>query len=241
MKKIYLSLFAVASLAHGEFITDTELSGNIWLGESSNSFQATGGDEIELENMGSIEGVNFSLAVDAKTVRKLPNIKFQYTSIGNGDTTHLSRDLNYNEVNFDKNQKVETTYEADIVDLIFYSDIKKDLKGFDIDLGGGLRYIDSSLEVKECSKEAKASFDQIVPTLYAKAEYPVKKVIPALEVIYSPIDKQHLDVKLSLGYDFTKSLGVDLGYRFNQIEPDVDDLKSDVVTDGLYLGVDYNF
>ncbi len=241
MKKIYIVVL-LASFLYGDIVKHTEIEASAWRGESSKTFQAKG-DVVDLGDMGSVDGTTPSVAVDIQTISNKPNVKLQYTKINNEDTTVLTKDLTYNDAHLYKNEKVKTTYDADIWDFILYKNIQNTKPTLDLDLGMGLRYIDSSLELKECSKESKSSFKEYTPILYARADYGVEKNNLALigQLIYSPIDKQHIDLKTAVGYDYNKKIRAELGYRFLKVEPDDNNIKSDIVTKGAYIGLTYSY
>jgi len=242
MNKIYLSLFTIASLAQGEALKEVEINIDAWQGESTHSFQAVG-DKIDLGEMGNIEGTSPSIAIDMKAIDKPLNLKLQYTKIDNDDTTIATSNINYNDAVIFAGQKIKTTYKADIYDMILYGDIVENKKGWDWDLGLGVRYVDNSFEIRECSRHSTTDISDIFPMLYTKVEYGFTAVDAYLkgELIYSPINTQHIDGKVALGYDISDNFDIEAGYRLLKIKPDITKIKSDVVTKGAYLGLGYTF
>lgn len=220
-----------------------EVGLELWDENTKGTFQ-NNGTVIDFKDRGFKSSLNPSAYLNIKTTGKKPNLKLRYSKIKNSKKGPLGSDLTLNGLNYFTNQDLKLGYNADIFDLILESDVvkKKEIFNkstiFDLDLGVGARYIDGDLSITQCAQNTETAFTQLVPIVYARSELHSKsnsKTKLITQLVYSPSKTQHLDAKLGVTHNFTKTSKWEIGYRYNQTK-NIDGHKVNAKTRGLYLG-----
>ena len=241
MKKIYISLFALATLVQGETFSSVELQLEGWQTGIYGNFQNTG-SIIDLKERGLEKKISPSIGLDLKGANQYVNFKLGYTKISSDGKKILASDIQHNGVNFDRGEMQKSTVDLDIIDAIYYiSKPEDDL--VDLDIGIGLRYIDGSFETKVCSKETTSSFDKYFPIGYLRVEVTPQwagSVKWINQLIMSPTDDIHMDIRTALKTNVYNDISFEAGYRHNQFNTN-DGYNADIVAQGVYGALSYKF
>lgn len=116
-----------------------------------------------------------------------------------------------------------------------------------LDMGLSVKYFDGYSRFNYPSQgfDDTSQFDDWVPMLYAQAQFdlPFTGFSAATTVEALSFDDNHVtDVDLALKYQHKTGLGADLGYRSLDVNlKNSNSFKSDLKSDGFYLGLNYNF
>ena len=241
MKKIYLSCFALATLMQAETFSSIEIQLEGWQTGIYGTFQNEG-SSIDLKERGLEEEISPSLVLDLKGTNQYVNFKLGYTKIANEGKKVLASDMQHNGVNFDRDEMQKSTVDLDVIDAIYYiSKPEDDL--VDLEVGAGLRYVDGSFQTKVCSKETTSSFDKYFPIGYVRIEVTPSwagSVKWVNQLIMSPADDVHVDVRTALKANIYNDIDLEVGYRHNQFNTN-DGYDANIMAQGMYGALSYKF
>jgi len=239
MRTILLSLLTISALSAdvGQTI-EVQLDG--WNANASGTFQDNG-SVIDLKERGFEHKATPSLSVDFNGEGLLKNFKLNYTHIGQDSKKALTADMQQNGVDFYDKEMSKATVKLDVVDALYYVDAAQD-DLVEVDVGLGFRYINGSYETKICSKQTKTEFDKFVPIGYLGVNvYP--SWLPAIwtsELILSPTNTEHIDVRTALKKEVYDNINLEIGYRTSKFYIS-DGYRENINSKGLYVGASYKF
>ena len=240
MKTILLSLLTISALS-ADVVQSTEIQLEGWQTGTYGTFQ-NAGSVIDLKERGLEKEISPSLVLDLKGTNQYVNFKLGYTKIANEGKKVLASDMQHNGVNFDRGELQKSTLDLDIIDAIYYiSKPEDDL--VDLEVGAGLRYVNGSFQTKVCSKETTSSFDKYFPIGYVRIEVTppwTESLKWVNQLIMSPTDDIHMDIRTALKTDIYNDIGLEVGYRHNQFNTN-DGYDSDIVSQGMYGALSYKF
>jgi len=239
MRTILLSLLTISALS-ADVGQTIEVQFDGWNANASGTFQDNG-SVIDLKERGFEHKVTPSLSIDFNDEGLLKNFKLNYTHIGQDSKKALTSDMQQNGVNFDDTEMAKSTVELDVLDAIYYVDAAKD-DLVEVDLGLGVRYVNGSYETKICTKRTTTEFDKFIPIGYLGVNvYP--SWLPAIwtsELILSPINTEHIDVRTALKKEVYDNINLEIGYRANKFHIS-DGYSANINSKGVYVGASYKF
>lgn len=176
----------------------------------------------------------------------LPNIKLRHTPMDLSGSGNVSREFTFRGETYSANADVDSSLQLDQTDFILYYELLDNWVS--LDLGANIKYIDGELNVTGTSAGATASetlsFSAPIPMLYGRAlaALPFTGLSVGAEasgIAYS--GNNLVDASAFLRYE-VMVLGVEAGYRYQQLElDDVDDVSADIEISGPYLGLYADF
>ena len=240
MKTILLFILTISALFADMAQSTTEIQLDGWYAKDTGSFQ-NNGSVINLNERGFDSKIAPYISVDFNGKGKYKNFKLDYTHIKQDSKKVLTADMQQNGVNFDRDEITKSTLDLDIVDAIYYIDAGK-VKQTEIKVGVGLRYVDGSYQTQICSKRAKTNFDMVTPIGYVELNM-TPTWLPAVwtnELILSPTNDEHIDVRTALKKEIHKNINAEIGYRANEYDRK-DGYKAYIISKGFYFGMSYKF
>ncbi len=129
-------------------------------------------------------------------------------------------------------------------DLMLYYEVLDNW--LNLDLGLSFKYFDGYQRFQyQNSIDDESDFDDLIPMAYVKGQIdlPFTGFSALVTVEALSFDSNHVtDLDLAVRYENALGLAADLGYRNFDIDlKEINDYKSDLAADGLYLGVSFNF
>ena len=181
-------------------------------------------------------------------VPALPNVRLEYTPIEFSGTSITG--FEYEGTNFTSGAK--STLSMDQYDAIFYYNILDNTGWTTIDVGLDVKYIDTSFQASQGVNSVSQSDDITLPMAYARVRFEIPATDIGLEgdikyVSYKSSDVYDYRIKVDYTVDLTAvDLGVEVGYRFQNINVEHNDFSSldatgDIHISGLYAGVMVRF
>ncbi|MET0029734.1 MAG: TIGR04219 family outer membrane beta-barrel protein [Candidatus Thiodiazotropha sp.] len=225
------------------------LDAGIWNVDSSGSLSDTTKDEMQNFELGSKGTGVFSLAFE-HPIPVIPNFMLRTNDLSAEDTTRLTRNFTYDDVEYSANSDVNVEFNIQSSDFVFYYEVfDNDVLSFDFGLN--LKYLDGDIrfDSKDSNASSKDHFKGYVPMLYGAAQVG----IPATRFsVYGDMnvlsigDHTLQDYQAGVAFGLVESTPVDIrlkgGYRRFSLElDDLEGVYTDWTFDGLYLGVQADF
>lgn len=125
-----------------------------------------------------------------------------------------------------------------------------DNPGVTLDLGAGFRFfsveVDTLLEAGggALSRRSNAADDWVVPVIAARVEVPFNEtwfVEGSADWGATDADTQTWQAYAGVGYRFNESWSTELGYRYMEVEKDIDGLNTELGLGGPQIGFTYRF
>jgi outer membrane protein len=115
-----------------------------------------------------------------------------------------------------------------------------------LDLGLSAKYFDGYMRFNyESEINDELDFDHLIPMLYVKAQFDLPFTgfsVAATAQALSFDSNKVTDIDLAMKYQSNFGLGADIGFRTLDVDlRNINSFKSDLQTDGFYLGINYNF
>jgi outer membrane protein len=183
--------------------------------------------------------LNFYVAFE-HPVPFLPNLKLQQNNIQAAGLIPVSDD------NYLNGQEIPVMGDIDLThtDLMLYYELLDNW--VNLDLGLSIKYFNGYSQFKyESLIDDKSKFDDLIPMLYAKAQFDLPLTgfsVAATAEALSFDSNKVTDIDLALKYQNKIGFGADLGYRVLDVDlKNINNFKSDLQVDGFYLGGHFEF
>lgn len=201
--------------------TDADLESGLLLGDDSQGFF----------------WVNFEHPIPG-----LPNIGLMRTQIGGSGSGTINTSFTFGGTTYNAGDSITSNLEINQTDLILYYELV-DIVKVQFDLGLMIKYIDGTAQATNQTSGLTESvdFEGVMPMLYANASFglPFTGFSVGLEgsaIGYS--GHSLVDVRAKVAYRTKAGLGLELGYRRQQLKlDDLDSFSSDLDFSGTYFGV----
>jgi outer membrane protein len=201
-----------------------------------------GGDYIDLDSVFDIDKENdfrFYLAADLDTPWA-PHLEVSYTRAStDGDGTLFTTIFDH------------ITFEGDVVGELSLDHTEITI-GYDIyegpvdvDIGFALRFFDAEVILtNEQGRSGRLAIDDTVPLLYGKVDYALPGRGMSMRAdgrFIKYADDEVLDLRLALRWQAPASLGLELGYRYMDIDYGLSGGLLEATVEGLYGGIFWQF
>lgn len=113
-----------------------------------------------------------------------------------------------------------------------------------LDVGLTVRSVSATVDTKQNGVSHSDSAAFALPMLYvaAEAKLPFTGLKANADIKYLGFgDNKYMDSKAKLTYEVIKGLGVEAGYRYQQLKLNKFDIDADVTFKGPFVGMNYNF
>lgn len=178
----------------------------------------------------------------------LPNVRLEYTPMEFSGTSTTGFD--YDGTSFTSGAK--STLNMDQYDAIFYYNVLDNTGWTTIDLGLDIKYIDTSFQASQGVNSVSQSDGIALPMAYARLRFEIPATDIGLEgdmkyVSYKGSNVYDYRIKADYSFDLSViDLGIEAGYRFQNINVDHNDFSSldttgDIHISGFYAGVMVRF
>jgi len=255
-----LALVACFSVVSQADVLRVEMGAGTWQQDISGTIDYKNLTPFEAEDLGYDKEMQPYLWLNFRhPIPILPNIRLEYTDIDFSGTS--SSPIEYDNVRFLSGSK--STTQLTQYDLILYYNILDETAFTTFDIGLDVKYMDFNFDVKgqgqiiiptSAAVAQKVSEDEqlIVPLLYARLRFDLPFDIGIeSDVKYMKYKSSDItDARIKLDYVLVDILpidvGLELGYRFENITINEDDISSfDVSTDidvkGVFFGAVVKF
>jgi outer membrane protein len=171
----------------------------------------------------------------------IPNILVQRTVIDADSNGILN--ANFDGVAFDG--PVQSTIDLTHTDATLYYEILDNW--ISLDVGLTARFFEEGFEIKQTDtvgKDASLDVDEVIPMIYAaiKFDLPLTGLYVGADgngIKYD--DDTILDLKANIGWESSIGLGIELGYRYFDIQYEDNQEEADVTIEGPYAGLFFHF
>lgn len=243
---VLLLLVSTASQAAGVPLIDFRAQVGYWGAEPSGTV-ASGGDDFHLQDDLNLErdGSGFVMGEIEHPVPLLPNVRLRHRTLDDEANGTITSTREFGPVQFQNNQQVHSSYDLEMTDATFYYSPLNNW--ISIDLGITARHLDLQVELENRSsnqrEQAGGSVWLPMGHLAARFDLPLTGVYAGGEVnAISAGDESMEDMRVTLGWQTTSNLGVEIGYQRMEFETDeVDDLRADVEFEGPYAAATLRF
>ena len=223
------------------------VGGGNWDRDLSGRFADEGSQSFDLVNDTGLSGASSSYlyAQLEHPVFLLPNIRLERSSFDDDGRGSVQRAFSFQGQSFTINEPVDSTLEIEQTDIIAYYSVLDTL--VDLDLGLDVRLIDADVSIRSqnTNQEASESISAPIPMGYAAVRVDVPGTGAWVRAQGSGIGFQgnsFIDTRAMLGYTLGIGIGVELGYRRQELEiDDIDGIDGDVTIEGGFAGVHYAF
>jgi outer membrane protein len=246
MRNISKILLAIALLgtASQADVLRVEVGAGIWNQEPEGHIQYQDSPSFSESDVGYSDENRMYVLVNIKhPVPVLPNIRLEYTPMEFSGTSTIP--FNYKNTAFLAG--AQSTFNIDQYDAVLYYNILDNTGWSTVDLGLDVKYIDTSFDASDSNSAISEGGSIVLPMAYARV-----RVEPATGigfegdikyVSYKSSDVYDYRVKVDYTFDLTAvDLGIEVGYRFVNINIDHNDFSSldttgDIHVSGFYAGV----
>ncbi len=257
MKRYSLSFVAAAFLAFGTMQAQADtIGGEIAVG---GWYHDPGGWILYPNDLGDENKVDADddLNLDSQTdiylraklehpVPLLPNIRLAYNRTETSGDGRIEKDFQFGDIVFSGGRDISSDAKLDSYDGTLYYELVD--TGVDLDLGLTVRYFDGYVKVtdKGTGESDSTDIDFVAPMLYGNFRLP----LPFLEGLsvgaegnWITYDGSTLyDIQADARYTFPMGLGLEVGYRYENIElDDVEDTDADIDIQGVFFGAIWDF
>ena len=190
-------------------------------------------------NFNNNSDLNFFFSLE-HPVPFLPNFKLQQNNIQGSGLIPIQ------DPNFLNGRSVMLRGDVDLshTGLTLYYEILDNW--LNLDLGLSVKYFDGYTRFKyQDIIDDETNFDDLIPMLYAQAQFDLPLTgfsVAATAEALSFDSNKVTDLDVALKYQNKLGFGVDLGFRSLDVDlKNINSFKSDLTTDGFYLGANFNF
>ena|SRR5690625_271620 len=235
------AVLALLPLSSHALLFNGEVGVAAWNQSLSGTAQSNGGEEVNVDNDLGLDGDVNGFVWAAFEPRLLPNVRLRYTPMsfdGKENRTFQLLDQNWDG-------DVETDVTLDQADVTVYFTPLNNV--VTLGLGLNVKLISGHFEMTGEAQAApgvtqseRVSLDVPLPMLYAHAGLSLPFTglsgkVEAMGISYD--DNRLIDVTAGVRYRLMPLINLELGYRYQDIQVEEDDLEVDLKVDGLYLGV----
>lgn len=241
-----LLITSTAAQAAGAPLIDFRAQVGYWGAEPTGTV-ASGDDDFRVQDDLNLDrnGSGFVMGEIEHPIPVLPNIRLRHRALDDQADGTVTTSRTFGSVTFSSNQRVHSSYDLEMTDATFYYSPLNNW--ISIDLGLTARHLDMQVELEDRSsnrrEEAGGSVWLPMGHLAARFDLPLTGVYAGGEVnAVSAGDSSMEDVRVTLGWQTTSNLGVEIGYQRMAFETDeVDDLRADVEFEGPYAAATVRF
>jgi membrane-associated phospholipid phosphatase len=196
--------------------------------------------------------ITASVAFD-KIFKERHNLKLRYAPFEGRDIGTVDDDTIFDGVVIPAHSDVHSVYRSGDLRLRYAYDFVPQSR-FRAQLGGGLTYIDTKIElfpadlsasrlVIDVNGGAKVCSRGVLPILYTKLGVDFTMLIGLyVEADWMDhSDDSYLDTAAKLRFQVNPKWDLALGYRVSQVKVDLDDSRNDVEVEGALIHVGYSF
>jgi len=239
--------------AQADFIR-VEAGGGLWNNEIAGTAQYDGSTAFDASTLGySDESKAYLWAFIKHPIPIVPNLRVEYAKI---DYSGSATGDYYWDGNTYPAGSTSTT-ELSQLDAILYYNILDNTAWITLDLGLDIKYIDASLTGQSTVSGTTQSYDTsdtiVLPLAYGRARFEIPMIDIGIEgeakyITYK--DSSLLDYSIKADYTLVNVLpfdvGLEVGYRFEKLDLDSNDIGSlnstlDLEIDGLFAGAVVRF
>lgn len=224
--------------------------GAYWLPDLSGDIRVdaggVSGTQIDLEDDLAIDDDYYPwVEVFAGIGKHHLNLSY-YNAQYEGENT-LSRDIAFNGVGFHDGDKVATSLDYDMYDLMYQYDLldlENILAGFSIGAVGRIKYVDGSVEMGTSSLKTKQNFSAPIPMVGLNLHVGILLDILEARILATGIgygDGTIFDAQADISWTPFPFLDVHGGYRVFAIDFDVDDVEFNYTASGPFAAVTLSF
>ena len=214
------------------YATDKTLSGMV----SSNGTEIDVVEDLNLEKLGNNQGEGW---INLKHfVPILPNIKIENSESHYYGESTLSKEITFLGFVFTISQDVISEMHMEKQDLTPYYNVL-DLDLLSVDLGVSLRSLDGMIAVGDKVETIK----EVIPMFYTEiTSNPTDSLKLSGQVKYLNIDGDKIEEKKgTISYDIWKGLNIDVAYKSEEIDIEVDGSKIKIEEETSLVGLSYRF
>ncbi|UCE89346.1 MAG: TIGR04219 family outer membrane beta-barrel protein [Pseudomonadota bacterium] len=175
----------------------------------------------------------------------LPNFRVGATLLGYDGTGTIKETVTYAGQTFQANERVQSELTLDHYDLLLYWQVLDNV--VDLDLGLNIRYYDGQARIESLDNPGVIGEESIglpVPMLYGNlaVSLPLGFWIGADANVISYDGSRIGDYTAKFGYSSDYLIGVEAGYRYQQVKLDeVDDVFADLKFKGPFVNLYLDF
>jgi outer membrane protein len=170
----------------------------------------------------------------------LPNIRLDYTPMKFSSTARI--DNAKSKAGFVTGATATSDVQLNALDVTPYYEILDNVVSLDI--GITARNISSTIDTKSGGASSSDSVSATLPMLYVAAEVklPFTGLKANADIRYLGLkENKYMDAKAKLTYNVFNGLGIEGGYRYQQLKLKEFDIDADVIFKGPFVGVNYHF
>ena len=242
-------VFALMALSGFSAHADTVLGFYAGIGAWQQNYSgdlASGGMAIDVEDDLGLDDdtTNFFYAALEHPIPELPNVRVQYSELDLDQAATLSRDIDFNGIQFPAGTDIDTIVNVKQTDAAFYYEFLDNVVS--LDLGIAVRYLDGEVAISSSADSSPVDFKGVLPLLYGKArvDLPFSGLWLGAEVTGGDLDGNSLiDGNLVVGWESPYRLGIEAGWRSYRLElDDFDDVDSaDLEVSGPFAAINVHF
>ena len=246
MKK-HLAGIAICAALSPTALADTVLGiyagAATWQSSLSGDFNSEDQSDIDTEDQLGLddEDANTFYVALEHPIPLVPNVKLRRTELDYSERTALVAPVTFEGQTF--SGTTESTIDLSHTDGTLYYELLDNVVSLDVGLTA--RVFDGKVELADADSKESIDLDATLPMLYGAvlAKLPLTGLYAGVEANYISVGEGSLyDATAKIGYESSIGLGVEGGYRvINLSLEDVDDLESDLTSDGAYAAVTYHF
>jgi outer membrane protein len=236
-----IPLIATCSLPVTADILGGEVGVNYWH-QSYDARVRLGGEHIDLDSTFDIDNESdYQVYVALEhPIPLIPNLLLQHTKVDTRGTGVLDIDI-LGPIGIEEN--VTGTLELTHTDATVYWEILDNQVS--LDLGASIRVFDGGVVLTaENGNSADLELDDVVPMLYGSVRFdlPFSGWHLQADGNWIAFDGDKVfDAKAAVAWEFPLGVGAELGYRYMDIDYKVSGGQLDALTDGVYLGLYWDF
>lgn len=190
---------------------------NIELGSASSSYnqvQIDGETGTRFNLASALDSTQYYRLSLMKKFNSPHGLRFLYAPLKFTGENQFSKDINFNGMNFPSSEKTQTEYQFNSYrGTYFYQAISR--KNFLLRVGGTLKVRDALIKLKQDDRTKFKKNVGVVPLVYFYSQYKWDNDVVAtfdFDGLMAPQGRA-FDVALMLGYFFSPSINLHLGYR----------------------------
>jgi len=253
MKRVFLGTIYIACvilIASSTHAFEVGVRGYYWFpvlkGDISVEGNGVSGTDLDLDDDLGV-GDEFYPIVEAFLGLGDHHVSLSYYHADYSGTKDLTKAITFNGKAFAQNQRVSTSLEHDVSDLMYQYDLldlENILAGFSLGIVGRVKLIDGRIQVKSGTQDEKEDFTEAIPMLGANLHIGILADIVEARVLATGIrygDGTVFDGLAEISYTPFPFLDIHGGYRAFFIDLDVDDVDLNYNTSGPYVALTVGF
>jgi len=253
MKRVFLGTICIACvilLASPSYAFEAGVRGHYWFpvlkGDIAVDGNGLSGTDLDLDNDLGVDDESYPF-VEAFLGLGDHHLSLSYYHADYSGTKDLTKSINFNSRTFAQGQRVSTSFEYDVSDLMYQYDLldlENILAGFSLGIVGRVKLIDGRIQVQSATLNEKEDFTEAIPMLGANLHIGILADIVEARVLASGIrygDGTVFDGLAEISYTPFPFLDIHGGYRAFFIDLYVDDADLNYNTSGPYVALTVGF